>query len=519
MTEGRCDLILLGWTAFVGFNFISDILWTGGGSGNHHGRQVVGGPLGNVGGNGVSSSVYRGRYRLLSNGTLLDEGALRISLFSQSTGAMSVQIASLAMELVDKDVYSSLTSTEADLIFSGIELGAAAKLSSTGFSDPQKFPKLGSHSCRLDADINLSRHKLDEDGKTELPDDGRLKSTADGNPEFWSMVGEVVGEECGFTLIFSANAVDVLDATQKVVHYSIWVNILTLLQIRFFLTQMQHTQEGPSAAKVSIICIAIQVLMDAYDSFLHLCLGLSSQYMFNTIAIVSLFKFILFSVVEARYFLTIWRQRRSEAFDQGWEAVRQQLSWLYSRFYGALLMGLVLIYNNLQHLDIIVLAFQAHWVPQILLDAWQGSRSALCPTFIGGISLTRVLSILYLWGCPHTVFNGELYPKLPGAPNMWVCLAAVLLHAVQVGTMVLQRTIGPRWFVPWICMPQVYNYFRNVEVESGSECVICMSDIDIEDARKAVTPCSHAFHGECLSQWMDIKMECPTCRASLPPIH
>jgi len=28
MPEGRCDLILLGWTAFVGFNLISDFLWS-----------------------------------------------------------------------------------------------------------------------------------------------------------------------------------------------------------------------------------------------------------------------------------------------------------------------------------------------------------------------------------------------------------------------------------------------------------------------------------------------------------
>ena len=32
------------------------------------------------------------------------------------------------------------------------------------------------------------------------------------------------------------------------------------------------------------------------------------------------------------------------------------------------------------------------------------------------------------------------------------------------------------------------------------------------------TPCSHYFHRECLVNWVDVKMECPTCRAPLPPL-
>jgi hypothetical protein len=32
-----------------------------------------------------------------------------------------------------------------------------------------------------------------------------------------------------------------------------------------------------------------------------------------------------------------------------------------------------------------------------------------------------------------------------------------------------------------------------------------------------VTPCDHFFHSGCLQRWMDIKMECPTCRRPLPP--
>merc|ERR1719188_833521 len=110
-------------------------------------------------------------------------------------------------------------------------------------------------------------------------------------------------------MIFAAQVVDVSFLNQKTVWYSIMVNFLTILQIRFLFEQMRHTDEGPSASKVSMVCIGIQAFIDACDSFLHLCLGFSTQFMFNTIAIISLFKFILFSILEARYILTIWRAR------------------------------------------------------------------------------------------------------------------------------------------------------------------------------------------------------------------
>ena len=32
------------------------------------------------------------------------------------------------------------------------------------------------------------------------------------------------------------------------------------------------------------------------------------------------------------------------------------------------------------------------------------------------------------------------------------------------------------------------------------------------------TPCSHYYHKQCLLQWMEQKMECPSCRKQLPPV-
>ena len=55
--------------------------------------------------------------------------------------------------------------------------------------------------------------------------------------------------------------------------------------------------------------------------------------------------------------------------------------------------------------------------------------------------------------------------------------------------------------------------------DGGLDCVICMTPVEFEVINaRMVTPCNHFFHTECLTRWMDVKMECPTCRGALPPL-
>lgn len=59
-----------------------------------------------------------------------------------------------------------------------------------------------------------------------------------------------------------------------------------------------------------------------------------------------------------------------------------------------------------------------------------------------------------------------------------------------------------------------------VDVETGHgsrECVICMCPVPIVPLNaRMVTPCGHFFHPHCLLRWMEVKMDCPTCRRPLP---
>ncbi|PVU95002.1 hypothetical protein BB561_002101 [Smittium simulii] len=63
-------------------------------------------------------------------------------------------------------------------------------------------------------------------------------------------------------------------------------------------------------------------------------------------------------------------------------------------------------------------------------------------------------------------------------------------------------------------------------IVSNKSCAICMQHIDLKISKTKlfqrlnymVTPCHHAFHTSCLTDWMKIKLECPVCRAALPPV-
>ena len=118
---------------------------------------------------------------------------------------------------------------------------------------------------------------------------------------------------------------------------------------------------------------------------------------------------------------------------------------------------------------------------------------------------------------------------------------------IQVAILLFQGLFGSRCLVPKVFQPEKYNYHRPVPEDvfnNTAECVICMLPIDepspyAADDRTAstdssrslesgeyhrnvtpekymLTPCNHLFHTECLTQWMNEKMECPTCRGHLP---
>ena len=55
------------------------------------------------------------------------------------------------------------------------------------------------------------------------------------------------------------------------------------------------------------------------------------------------------------------------------------------------------------------------------------------------------------------------------------------------------------------------------DTSSLSEPLLLKEDKVIE-AKIMITPCKHKYHPVCLKQWMEVKLECPTCRTEIPGI-
>ncbi|CAL9063469.1 unnamed protein product [Musa banksii] len=340
----------------------------------------------------------------------------------------------------------------------------------------------------------------------------------DGNHDLYHLEGLMEGPatdgdgECFSSILLNATSVNIEVYYNKAVNYTLMVTFISFLQVLLLIRQMEHSNTQSGAAKVSIIMIGQQAVMDAYLCLLNLTAGILVESLFNAFATAAFFKFVVFSIFEMRYLLAIWKASRPMHNGENWETMRRELSVLYSRFYGILLGGILVLYQMHNFLRPILLIMYSFWIPQIVTNVIRDTRKPLHPHYIVGMTLTRLAIPLYIFGCPSNFLRIEV-------DEYW-CIYLGVFMGLQASVLLLQHYLGSRCFIPRQILPEKYCYYRKFENASQeTDCVICMTAIDFTQHSNGymVTPCDHCFHSGCLQRWMDIKMECPTCRRSLPP--
>lgn len=105
------------------------------------------------------------------------------------------------------------------------------------------------------------------------------------------------------------------------------------------------------------------------------------------------------------------------------------------------LYKIVISSTRVQNFMISICAFWLYsfWVPQIVRNVTRGSKRGLHLGFMLGMSVTRLVVPIYFYGCPENLMGNE--------PTPWVW-GLVLWVALQVGVLLLQDWLGPRFFVP-----------------------------------------------------------------------
>ncbi|KAF1781573.1 Zinc finger, RING/FYVE/PHD-type [Phytophthora cactorum] len=309
----------------------------------------------------------------------------------------------------------------------------------------------------------------------------------------------------------------------KASRYAVIMTFIAMTEIYFLLRQLQISSTQATAAKVSLLTIGQQAIVDSYLCLGHLTVGIVAQNVFAAFASVAFVKLIIFSVFEMRYLLIIWKARRPQGFSEGWLTLRRELTTLYSRFYLSLLAGLCIFYNFSNHLPVLVFICYSFWVPQIVHNVHREVRNPFDLGYLYGISALRLFLPLYFYGCPDNFLTA--FPMYESKMDPHFCYVLAGWMGLQVGILALQQRYGPRFFVPARFLPVKYNYERRINLQqlallkdgdNSIDCVICMVELDIEARDYMIAPCDHIFHRECLQGWMQVKMECPTCRHVLP---
>mmetsp|Transcript_18195 Transcript_18195/g.50964 ORF Transcript_18195/g.50964 Transcript_18195/m.50964 type:complete len:235 (+) Transcript_18195:1301-2005(+) len=52
---------------------------------------------------------------------------------------------------------------------------------------------------------------------------------------------------------------------------------------------------------------------------------------------------------------------------------------------------------------------------------------------------------------------------------------------------------------------------------SAMHCSVCLGEYEEGDVLRALLPCEHAFHAECIDPWLSSRDTCPLCRSLLVP--
>ena len=350
--------------------------------------------------------------------------------------------------------------------------------------------------------------------------------------------------------------------------------LLFLAQIYLLLCQMNHTNTPSSVNKISYWCLFMMNLVDGCLAMLYFLASPLLQELYLPLCISAFACFILASVFEIRYMISVYASQVNEqgvgilALLRGGSEPHNTVnrvmpdeaaisSSLYGRFFFTLVVSIFILLSSLLWPKGIRMIFEytvlallnSYWVPQIYRNAVKGSDPRrrrqngyqslqnadsnaipLLWSFVIGTSVIRLVPIVYVFTYPSNVFRHDKDVRFAVLLSLWMLFQILILYS--------QDLLGSRWFLPKHVMPDGYHYHKGVPVsilmEYGSEdntfaCPICMVDVPVyveekEETHKVdiqsymVTPCSHVFHTECLENWMSYKLQCPVCRAALPPL-
>lgn len=270
------------------------------------------------------------------------------------------------------------------------------------------------------------------------------------------LVGSLTG--CGISIEVGAraNRIDWEAARRAALGYSLLMNTICVFQIALLFRQLHFSRTQAVAARVSLICVAAQSLIDAVLCVANLLLCAAVQNLFAAFAAVAFFELVIFCVVEMRYVVVVFQAHDPQRFWIG-STTRRQLALLHAQFYFALFAALCAVYFCRDDVRLVTLIAYSFWVPQIVRNARDEYWHPFHDSYLYGMALSRLVAPLYVYAYPYSLVS-VILPNAKLRPLF--CLGLVAWQGAQVAVLKAQSKFGPRFFVPSCFLPARYNYRR-----------------------------------------------------------
>lgn len=323
-----------------------------------------------------------------------------------------------------------------------------------------------------------------------------------------------------------------------------WVGAIKLLTKVYYSITYTHN--------ISLWVLVSVTVQDSFIFILHMTFAIAFIDSASLFLIFFLY-FFLFVVVDYRLVLFVWKY-------QTFGGVNDLQNPLYSRrlyFFQIKLYTLILAYNYLTwrfFMNVWLMALNSLiLIPQIVHNVKNPTASKFDVNYLIFYTALKYIIFYYLRSYPQNIYHLRYYYVIPGVGFGCILLSLVILY--------LQEVRGAAFLVPKTLKPKQHEYFIDVnvyrrlkedEVSKSEEsffkddsCSICLDELLDKDSKVkspksgqelkvklhrrklkqakrdqlARAPCQHVFHPYCLLQWMEVKMECPCCRANLPQIN
>ncbi len=145
-----------------------------------------------------------------------------------------------------------------------------------------------------------------------------------------------------------------------------------------------------------------QAVLDAFLCIGHL-IALFWHPLLFFFSSVAFLKLIIFCIFEMRLIMMVAQAHFPQSFVDGGVLARRQMASMHARLYAALIIILMLLWYMPSVIPVVLMGFYSFWIPQITWNAIQDTRGALRPTYMWGMSSTRLFLPAYYYSCPNSI--------------------------------------------------------------------------------------------------------------------